>query len=152
MSVHQILATIVVPVQEQMKEVLNVAVLLDSLEWLAKQVIHYYDYYGLYKHVIGCIYVTYIKWCLQNNNLEFFDCQYWQLSYFIYLDACSPSPCQNSGNCTGTDGGGFECSCPTGFFGTNCEISKWLFIVIDIYCLYKYIHMCINMYMLMFAK
>ena len=35
---------------------------------------------------------------------------------------CNPSPCQNGGTCTSSGGGGYECSCPTSWRGTNCTV------------------------------
>ena len=43
----------------------------------------------------------------------------------ISSTACdSLQPCQNHGNCTNinTTSSGFDCSCPTGFFGTYCQL------------------------------
>lgn len=37
-------------------------------------------------------------------------------------DACDPDPCQNSGTCANTEDG-YECSCPAGYGGTDCEIN-----------------------------
>ena len=45
--------------------------------------------------------------------------------YFSLLDIddCSPNPCKNEGVCV--DGiNSYECKCPKGYAGDNCEISK----------------------------
>lgn len=39
----------------------------------------------------------------------------------LISDACSPNPCQNSGTCSRISGG-YTCSCPNGYAGTNCLI------------------------------
>ena len=40
------------------------------------------------------------------------------------LSPCSPSPCQNGGECAQKDvSGGYECSCRRGFEGVNCTVN-----------------------------
>ena len=39
------------------------------------------------------------------------------------LATCEPNTC-GVGECTATGSGEFECSCPTGVFGTRCEIGE----------------------------
>ena len=40
-----------------------------------------------------------------------------------FADACSSSPCGDTGNCTVTvDDPGFVCTCIDGFSGMNCSI------------------------------
>ena len=47
----------------------------------------------------------------------------------IKLDPCSSGPCQNGGRCRAVSGGGggdadhYECRCPDGFEGPNCEVN-----------------------------
>ncbi|MBK8261256.1 MAG: DNRLRE domain-containing protein [Nannocystis sp.] len=36
-------------------------------------------------------------------------------------DACDPDPCQNGGSCANIEDG-YECACPAGYGGTDCEI------------------------------
>ena len=38
-------------------------------------------------------------------------------------DLCSPSPCQNGGECL-VSGSTFECRCPLGFAGNVCETGE----------------------------
>ena len=38
------------------------------------------------------------------------------------VDFCTPSHCLNSGDCQ-QKLGGYNCTCPAGFRGTNCEIN-----------------------------
>ena len=47
----------------------------------------------------------------------------------IKLDPCSSGPCQNGGRCRAVSGGGgdaddYECRCPDGFEGPNCEVNN----------------------------
>ena len=39
---------------------------------------------------------------------------------------CLPEPCKNNGNCTGKQGHGFSCDCPSGFGGDLCQSSMSL--------------------------
>lgn len=49
---------------------------------------------------------------------------YWNLTFLLDIDECSPNPCKNKGVCI--DGiNSYECKCPKGYAGDNCEISKW---------------------------
>ena len=42
------------------------------------------------------------------------------------IDDCASNPCQNGGTCT--DGvNEHSCQCVTGYTGTDCETSEWLF-------------------------
>lgn len=36
---------------------------------------------------------------------------------------CSSNPCENNGKCQ-NNGDTYDCDCPNGFDGLNCEISK----------------------------
>lgn len=37
--------------------------------------------------------------------------------------SCAPNPCQNGGSCAEDTGGGFICSCTSGFAGMKCQTS-----------------------------
>jgi hypothetical protein len=39
---------------------------------------------------------------------------------------CLPEPCKNNGTCTGKQGHGFSCDCPSGFGGDLCQSSMSL--------------------------
>jgi len=48
---------------------------------------------------------------------------YYFISSFAVVDDCSSHPCQNGGSCC-DKGDHYECSCPVGYQGQYCEISK----------------------------
>lgn len=37
------------------------------------------------------------------------------------INPCDESPCKNGGHCEHTGPGQYECQCPEGYTGTNCE-------------------------------
>lgn len=50
-----------------------------------------------------------------------------RLSFLITdIDECLASPCQNLAICLNLPGS-YQCQCPPGFTGTNCEVSKLTF-------------------------
>ena len=49
-------------------------------------------------------------------------------SDFLEVDECSNSPCENGGTCT-DELNGYNCTCATGYEGTNCETGKFLFMI-----------------------
>ncbi|XP_033122265.1 neural-cadherin-like, partial [Anneissia japonica] len=42
----------------------------------------------------------------------------------VFPDGCTYDACMNGGTCTPTNYGGFSCTCPTGFEGGRCEMTK----------------------------
>ncbi len=36
----------------------------------------------------------------------------------------NPTECRNDGECTDDNKGGYTCTCPNGYTGTNCDIGK----------------------------
>ena len=72
------------------------------------------------------------------------------LFFFIYCtveDPCEPPPCDNGGTCTAiNDNTDYECDCPDGFLGDNCEIGNKLYLFnripsVDMHQLYMYLQM-----------
>ena len=43
--------------------------------------------------------------------------------FFVDIDECASTPCQNGGSCTDAVNG-YSCACVPGYVGNNCEISK----------------------------
>jgi hypothetical protein len=43
------------------------------------------------------------------------------------LTACTTNLCLNGGLCTSVPGGGFQCSCPSGYVGTRCDFYTGIF-------------------------
>ena len=46
---------------------------------------------------------------------------------FVFVTAinfCASSPCKNNGTCH-NDANDFRCTCPAGWAGETCEISRW---------------------------
>ena len=41
--------------------------------------------------------------------------------YFLDQNYCRNQPCQNSGLCQNTGLNEYNCTCPAGYTGTNCE-------------------------------
>ena len=49
--------------------------------------------------------------------------KWWNLFYFVDVNDCEESPCNNGGICQ--DGiASYTCVCPVGFTGLDCETSK----------------------------
>ena len=47
------------------------------------------------------------------------------------IDDCAENPCQNNGTCIdGLDG--YTCTCPSGYTGTTCEISKLVHVFVNV--------------------
>ena len=42
----------------------------------------------------------------------------------IEIGGCREDPCQNNATCTDLSGGEYNCTCPAGYHGTNCETRK----------------------------
>ena len=40
--------------------------------------------------------------------------------FFLIVSPCASSPCQNGGTCT-VVGSGYQCTCPTLYFGIDCQ-------------------------------
>jgi hypothetical protein len=45
----------------------------------------------------------------------------------VDINECESDPCENDGTCS-DQLNGFTCSCVAGFTGTNCEISKSMYV------------------------
>ena len=43
------------------------------------------------------------------------------ISFASTVDPCNPNPCKNGGICNDDGNGGYSCSCPPGWKGTNCD-------------------------------
>ena len=52
---------------------------------------------------------------------------------FSDFNFCFPNPCQNGGTCFGYSGG-FQCDCPNGFTGKNCESKHCPVPSISLHC------------------
>ena len=46
-----------------------------------------------------------------------------QFLIILILAPCSSNPCKNDGSCK-INGGSYQCDCPVGFSGIQCEISN----------------------------
>ena len=44
---------------------------------------------------------------------------------YFYTDVCFGNTCQN-GDCVPTSASTYECQCEEGWFGTNCDVCKWV--------------------------
>ena len=49
-----------------------------------------------------------------------FSCVVFYIYYFT-VNPCSPNPCLNSGTCQQIGQTGYQCTCPQGFSGQNCQ-------------------------------
>lgn len=47
---------------------------------------------------------------------------------FAVIDNCEPNPCQNQGICTSFPQGRYECDCPPGYTGGDCEKGKEILV------------------------
>lgn len=59
----------------------------------------------------------------------------WNFFFLIILpldvNECDSRPCQNNGECReNITGPGYDCDCPTGYTGKNCERSKTSLITV----------------------
>ena len=48
--------------------------------------------------------------------------------FLAAIDFCASSPCKNNGTCH-NDTNNFRCTCPPGWAGPTCEISKYLHLL-----------------------
>ncbi len=64
-----------------------------------------------------------------SDTVYFRPCQtLWQLNLFdlILVTQCSSFPCQNGGTCSPNNNTSYNCSCQSGYFGSNCQINPCL--------------------------
>ena len=46
------------------------------------------------------------------------------LFYLSDINECDSDPCQNNGHCNNMPGS-YQCACPSGYLGTNCQSGKF---------------------------
>ena len=46
------------------------------------------------------------------------------LFYLSDINECDSDPCQNNGHCNNLPGS-YQCACPSGYLGTNCQSGKF---------------------------
>lgn len=51
----------------------------------------------------------------------------------MFADLCLSTPCKNSGTCkTANHSSTYYCDCPSGFTGSNCELSEYFLKIMPI--------------------
>ena len=80
-------------------------------------------------HCQGFLYNTLLPWLFNGRCWRYGIFITQQMAIFLAaIDFCASSPCKNNGTCH-NDTNNFRCTCPPGWAGPTCEISKYLHLL-----------------------